>query len=156
MSATAPAMKSAAPPVLQPTVDPATLKPGTTLPAWEHRFTEVDLVAYGAATWDWHRVHYDLEYARSRKLPGVLIDGQVYGAIFAKLATRWAGPLSFLLGMGLKMRSMAFAGDTLRAEGDVRSVEAQGSGYQVQLAQRLFCGDRLIAESLTTLRFGPR
>jgi acyl dehydratase len=149
-------MTSAAPPVLAPTVDPATLTPGTTLPAWEHRFTEVDLVAYGAATWDWHRVHYDLEYARSRKLPAVLIDGQVYGAIFAKLATRWAGPLAFLSGMGLKMRSMAFAGDTLRAEGDVRSVEAQGSGYQVQLAQRLLCGDRLIAESLTTLRFGPR
>jgi len=142
--------------VLQPTVDPAALTPGAALPGWEHRFTEVDLVAYGAATWDWHRVHYDLEYARSRKLPGVLIDGQVYGAIFAKLATRWAGPGAFLSGMGLKMRSMAFAGDTLRAEGEVRSVDALDSGHQVQLAQRLLCGDRLIAEALTTLRFNRR
>jgi len=142
--------------VLQPTVDPATLAPGAALPGWEHRFTEVDLVAYGAATWDWHRVHYDLDYARSRKLPGVLIDGQVYGAIFARLATRWAGPGAFLSGMGLKMRSMAFAGDTLRAEGEVRSVDALDSGHQVLLAQRLLCGDRLIAEALTTLRFKRR
>jgi acyl dehydratase len=142
--------------VLQPTVDPATLAPGTPLPGWEHQFTEVDLVAYGAATWDWHRVHYDLAYAKSRKLPGVLIDGQVYGAIFAKLATRWAGPGAFLSGMGLKMRSMAFAGDALRAEGEVRSVESLASGDQVQLSQRLLCGDRLIAEALTTLRFSKR
>jgi acyl dehydratase len=141
---------------LRPTIDPAPIAPGAPLPAWEHRFTEVDLVAYGAATWDWHRVHYDLEYARSRKLPGVLIDGQVYGAIFAKLATQWAGPGAFLSGMGLKMRSMAFAGDTLRAEGEVRSIEPQGDGHQVQLAQRLLCGDRLIAESLTTLRVPSR
>ena len=142
--------------VLQPTVDPTALAPGTALPGWEHRFTEVDLVAYGAATWDWHRVHYDLAYAKSRKLPGVLIDGQVYGAIFAKLATRWAGPGAFLSGMGLKMRSMAFAGDALRAEGEVRSVESLASGDQVQLSQRLLCGDRLIAEALTTLRFSKR
>ena len=58
--------------------------------------------------------------------------------------------------MGLKMRSMAFAGDTLRAEGEVRSIEPQGDGHQVQLAQRLLCGDRLIAESLTTLRVPSR
>lgn len=147
---------ASAAPVLQPTVDPASLTPGLRLPSWEHRFTEVDLVAYGAATWDWHRVHYDLEYARSRKLPGVLIDGQVYGAIFAKLATRWAGPGAFLSGMGLKMRSMAFAGDTLRAEGEVRSIEPHADGHQVQLTQRLLCGERLIAESLTTLRIQPR
>ncbi len=156
MMSTPPASTASAARVLQPTVDPASLTPGLPLPGWEHRFTEVDLVAYGAATWDWHRVHYDLEYARSRKLPGVLIDGQVYGAIFAKLATRWAGPGAFLSGMGLKMRSMAFAGDTLRAEGEVRSIEPQGDGHQVQLAQRLLCGDRLIAESLTTLRITRR
>lgn len=141
---------------LQPTVDPAALKPGTPLPRWEHRFTEVDLVAYGAATWDWHRVHYDLEYARSRKLPGVLIDGQVYGAIFAKLVTRWAGPGAFLCRMGLTMRSMAFAGDLLRAEGEVQSVEPLATGAEVKFSQRLLCGDRLIAEAVSTLRFSKR
>lgn len=138
---------------LEPTVDPAALTPGTRLPHWEHRFNEVDLVAYGAATWDWHRVHYDLEYARSRKLPGVLIDGQVYGAIFAKLVTRWAGPGAFLCAMGLKMRSMAFAGDSLRAEGEVQSVESLETGTQVKFSQRLLCGDRLIAEASSTLHF---
>ncbi len=155
-SAASSAAASPAAPSLHPTIDPTAIEPGTPLPGWEHRFTEVDLVAYGAATWDWHRVHYDLEYARNRKLPGVLIDGQVYGAIFAKLATRWAGPGAFLSGMGLKMRSMAFAGDTLRAEGEVRAIEPRDGGHQVQLSQRLMCGERLIAESVTTLRFSSR
>ena len=139
-------------PTLRPTIDPGSIAAGTPLPGWEHRFTEVDLVAYGAATWDWHRVHYDLEYARSRKLPGVLIDGQVYGAIFAKLATRWAGPGAFLASLNLKMKSMAFAGDTLRADGEVRAVEVIDGGHEVTLAQRLLCGDRVIAEAMTTLR----
>lgn len=137
---------------LRPSVDAARLFPGEPLPGWEHRFTEVDLVAYGAATWDWHRVHYDLEYARSRKLPGVLIDGQVYGAIFAKLANGWAGPGAFLSNMGLRMKSMAFAGDTLRATGEVKSVDAIDGAHRVQLEQRLLCGERVIAEATTTLR----
>jgi acyl dehydratase len=141
-------------PELRPTIDPEMLAPGTALPGWEHCFTEVDLVGYGAATWDWHRVHYDLEFARSRKLPGVMIDGQLYGAIFAKLATRWAGPGAFLSGMKLKMRSKAFAGDLLRAEGEVSAVEGLEAGHRVVLAQRLVCGEQLVAEAVTTLRFG--
>jgi len=142
---------------LRPTLDPETLATGTALPGWEHRFTEVDLVGYGAATWDWHRVHYDLEFARSRKLPGVMIDGQLYGAIFAKLVTQWAGPGAFLLGMKLRMRSKAFAGDILRAEGEVSAVErVEAAHHRVVLTQRLVCGEQLIAEAQTTLRFAPR
>ena len=143
-------------PELRPSLDPETLAPGTELPGWEHCFTEVDLMSYGAATWDWHRVHYDLEFARSRKLPGVMIDGQLYGAIFAKLATRWAGPGAFLSGMKLRMRSKAFAGDRLRAEGEVSAVERPDTAHRVVLAQRLVCGEQLIAEAVTTLRFEPR
>jgi acyl dehydratase len=118
------------------------------LPPLERSFTEVDLVAYGAATWDWHRVHYDLEFARRMKLPGVLVDGQAFGALLARAALEWAGPRAFITNMSLRMKSMAFARDTLRAEGSVSEV----SGSVVVLAQRLTNAGRVSAEATTRIR----
>ena len=98
------------------------MKAGDALPVLEKTFTTVDLFAYGAATWDWHRMHYDVELARSKGFPAPVIDGQMYGAVFASVAMKWAGPRAFMRKMSLKMKSMAFAGDTLRAEGSVTEV----------------------------------
>jgi acyl dehydratase len=132
--------------VIKPTRTAAA--PGEALPVLEKRFTAVDLVAYGAATWDWHRLHYDVDYARSRKLPGVIVDGQAFGALFARAALDWAGPRAFIRRLSFKMKSMAFAGDTLRAEGEVTEVR-QGA---VVLSQRLTSGARLVAEGVTELK----
>ena len=73
---------------------------------------------YGAATWDWHRLHYDPGFADAMQLPGPVVDGQVYGAMFAKQALDWLGPKAFVRRLVFRMRSMAFAGDTLRLEGE--------------------------------------
>jgi acyl dehydratase len=132
--------------VIKPTR--TTAAPGETLPVLEKRFTEVDLVAYGAATWDWHRLHYDVEYARGRKLPGVLVDGQAFGALLARAALEWAGPRAFITKLSFRMKSMAFAGDTLRVEGSVSDVR----GNVVVLAQRLLNKDRVTAEATTEVR----
>jgi acyl dehydratase len=123
------------------------MKPGDKLPALEKTFTTVDLFAYGAATWDWHRMHYDAELARSKGFAAPVIDGQMYGAVFARAALSWAGPRGFITRLSLKMKSMAFAGDTLRAEGTVVSVE----GNAVTLEQRLMNGERVIAECTSSL-----
>ncbi|MBL8383264.1 MAG: hypothetical protein JNM90_09330 [Burkholderiales bacterium] len=139
--------------MIRPTRDPATIRVGDALPAREQRFTQVDLVAYGAATWDWHRLHYDLEYARTKKLPGTLVDGQAFGAVFARAALDWAGPRAFIARLGFKMKSMAFAGDTLIARGEVTAVRALDDGvHLVTLAQRLTNGERVCAEATTEVR----
>jgi acyl dehydratase len=132
--------------VIKPTRSQATR--GESLPVLEKKFTAVDLMAYGAATWDWHRLHYDVEYARSRKLPGVLVDGQAFGALLARAALDWAGPRAFIRRLSLRMKSMAFAGDTLRAEGEVTEVREN----VVVLAQRLLNGERVAAEAVTEIR----
>jgi len=136
--------------MIKPTRSAAT--PGETLPPLEHTFTAVGLVAYGAATWDWHRLHYDVEYARSLKLPGAVVDGQAFGALFARAALDWAGPRAFITRLAFRMKSMAFAGDTLRAEGEVTGVDTETSGTIVQLAQRLVGAGRLVAEATTEIR----
>jgi acyl dehydratase len=138
--------------MLRTGLDLSALAAGQSLPEHGHTFTEVDLVSYGAATWDWHRLHYDMAYARDKKLRGVLIDGQAFGAIFAREAMQWAGPKAFIQRMGLKMRSMAFAGDHLVAKGAVTTVEPQEGGMVVRITQQLMCDTRLVAEASTEMK----
>ncbi len=134
--------------MIKPTRTAGEISPGEGLPVLKKRFTAVDLVAYGAATWDWHRLHYDADYARSRKLPGAIVDGQAFGALLARAALDWAGPRAFIAKMSLRMKSMAFAGDTLRAEGVVSETRSN----LVILSQRLMNQDRVTAEATTEIR----
>jgi hydroxyacyl-ACP dehydratase HTD2-like protein with hotdog domain len=138
--------------MIKPTRSSSTVTSGEALPPLERKFTAVDLVAYGAATWDWHRLHYDLEYAHSKGLPGVVIDGQAFGALLARAALDWAGPRAFITRLAFKMKSMAFAGDTLRAEGEVTAVGPGASGPVVVLAQRVTSAGHLVAEATTEIR----
>ena len=140
--------------MLRPSLDPQQIRTGQSLPEQAHTFTEVDLVAYGAATWDWHRLHYDKAHAQSMQLPGVLIDGQAFGAVFAREAMRWAGPTAFIQRMGLKMKSMAFAGDHLVARGHVTAIEKRAGQWVVQIDQQLMCGDRLVAQAISEIQLG--
>jgi acyl dehydratase len=123
------------------------MKAGDTLPVLEKTFTAVDLFAYGAATWDWHRMHYDAEAVRAKGFAAPVIDGQMYGALFGRVAMQWAGPRAFITRLSLRMKSMAFAGDTLRAEGSVTEV----NGNRAVLQQRLLNGERVIAECTSSL-----
>jgi acyl dehydratase len=135
-----------------PTLSASSLKVGHAIPAQERTFTTVDLVAYGAATWDWHRLHYDIDYAHSVKLPNVIIDGQEYGAVFAKAIMDWAGPQAFIRKLSLKYKSMAFAGDHLIAVGEVTAIRVHGDFDIVSVAQRLLNGERVVAEATTEVR----
>lgn len=134
--------------MIKPTRSRASVKTGEALAPLQRTFTTVDLVAYGAATWDWHRLHYDLEYARSVNLPGVIVDGQMFGALLARAALDWAGPRAFIARLSLKMRSMAFAGDTVIVEGEVTALNDR----TVVLAQRATSTGRLVAEATTAIR----
>ena len=140
--------------MLRPSLEPQQIRIGQPLPEQAHTFTEVDLVAYGAATWDWHRLHYDKAHAQSKQLPGVLIDGQAFGAVFAREAMRWAGPTAFIQRMGLKMKSMAFAGDHLVARGHVTAIDERACLWVVQIDQQLMCGERLVAQAISEIQLG--
>ena len=131
------------------------LQAGTSLPAEEKTFEAADLVMYGAATWDWHRLHYASTFAAQMNLPAPVIDGQIYGALFAKQAVGWLGPRAFVSRMGFRMRAMAFAGDTLRTEGEVQEIRPESAADVIVLKQRLTKAGQLVAEATTEVRL-PR
>ena len=118
----------------------------------ERTITTTEITAYGAATWDWHRIHHDFQFARAQDLPDVVLDGQWFGALFAKAAIDWLGPRSFVRKLAFRMRSMVFPGDSVHCEGEVVAVEPQGQVSIVTIAQRLIVGDRLAADAQTEVR----
>ena len=51
--------------------------PGEPVPSLTRALDAAALMAYGAATWDWHRLHYDTKFTETMNLPAPVIDGQI-------------------------------------------------------------------------------
>jgi acyl dehydratase len=124
------------------------MKPGDAIPPLERTLALVDLVAYGGATWDWHRMHYDREWSDKAALPGPVVDGQQLGALLAEQLLDWLGPRAFITNLSFRFKAMVFAGETVRVEGEVTGVE-DGA---VRVTQRVSAGDRLAVEGTARVR----
>ena len=92
---------------------------GEELPPLHKEFGLARMVAYGAATWDFVRLHYDPTYARERGLKAPVVDGQMLGAFLAQHVQDWAGPGSFLRKLSFRNRAMSFPGDSVTCQGIV-------------------------------------
>ena len=122
------------------------------MPSSERRLDSASLMAYGAATWDWHRLHYDVEYVRERGLDAPVVDGQMFGALCAQSITAWLGPTAFIAKLAYKMRRMVFAGDTLTLEGEVANVETDSGNWLITIEQRGSVGDEVAVQATTLVR----
>jgi acyl dehydratase len=138
-----------------PTLTAAELSVGHRVPPLERTLTVVTLAAYAGATWDWHRLHYDPEYARARQLPGPVVDGQMFGALLAEALLDWLGPRAFIQKLGFRMKGMVFAGQTVRCDGEVTAIHAAGDHDVLGVAQRITVDGRLAAEGTAEIRL-PR
>ena len=103
---------------------------GEELPSLRKQIDLPRMMAYGAATWDFIRVHYDADHVRELGFPGPFVDGQMLGAFLAQHVQDWAGPGAFLRKLGFRNRVMVYPGDSLTCRGVVaglyRKVEAGG------------------------------
>ena len=120
---------------------------GDTLPPLERTLDLPALVAYAAATWDWYGTHFDPAAVERAQLPGPLVDGQLLGALLAEQALDALGGAGRVTRMSFRFRAPVFAGETVRCEGEVESVE----GRLVTLRQRVLAGDRVAVEPAATV-----
>jgi acyl dehydratase len=123
-----------------PALQPAPHRSGD-LPELAKALDIVDLMAYGAATWDWHRLHYDAAYCRSIGLDGPIVDGQLMGALLARQVCDWAGPSSALQHLRFRNTATVRGGDVVRLEG--RVVSSTGPMTTVEQVARV--EDRVVA-----------
>lgn len=92
---------------------------GERLPALEVAIDLKVLVMYAAATWDFHRYHYDAAYVSERGRPAPFMDGQMVGALLARQLMDWAGPDAFVRRLGYRLRTMVYVGDHISLSGRV-------------------------------------
>ena len=105
--------------------------PGEALPVLEIEMTLTRLVMYAAATWDFHRYHYDAAFAARHGMKAPVMDGQMVGALIGRLLDEWSGGQGFVRRLDYRLREPVFADDRIRLTGTVVSVEDTNAGRVV-------------------------
>lgn len=86
-------------------------------------------VTYAAATWDFHRLHYDPAFAAARGLRTPIMDGQMPGGLLARQLMQWAGPDGFVRRLAFRLREPVFAGEEILLRGGVeQTMVEEGRG----------------------------
>ena len=76
--------------------------------------TSAHLMRWSAAMENWHRIHYDREFAVTHdKLPGLLVNGTFKQQFILQLLKDWAGHDGWVWKVGFQFRAMNLAGETL-------------------------------------------
>lgn len=116
------------------------------VPPLERTITQVDMVAYAGATWDWHGIHHDHAFLAAKGLEKPVVDGQAIGALMAEQILDHLGPSAFIATLSIRYRAMMFAGETIRIEATTDDERT--------FTQRALVGDRVVAEGTTEVRVG--
>jgi acyl dehydratase len=89
---------------------------GLALPLLEKGpLTPMHLVRWSAAMENWHRIHYDREFATGHdRLPDLLVNGSFKQQFIVQLLKDWAGPAGWVWKAGFQFRAMNQVGETLR------------------------------------------
>lgn len=93
--------------------------------------TPAHIMRWSAAMENWHRIHYDVIYAREHdKLPDVLVNGSLKQHVLAQLLKDWAGEGGWPWKISFQYRDMDVPGDVITAWGKVTGKkERDGLGY---------------------------
>ena len=113
------------------------------------------MMAYGAATWDFIRLHYDADYARELGFESPFVDGQMMGGFLTQHVQDWAGPGAFLRKLAFRNRVMAYPGDSLTCHGVVTDVASTEEGGMVEcdLWMENQRGEKVVDPASALLRF---
>ena len=116
------------------------------------------MMAYGAATWDFIRLHYDADYARELGFEAPFVDGQMMGGFLTQQVQDWAGPGAFLRKLAFRNRVMAYPGDSLTCRGLVTDVSATDEGGMVEcdLWMENQRGEKVVDPASALVRFPLR
>lgn len=128
---------------------------GAPLPSLTKAISTTQMMMYGAATWDFMRIHYDADYARQRGFPGPFVDGQMLGAFLAQLAVDWAGDPAALKRLSVRYRNFVFAGDTVICKGQVTHHSTREARVTCELVAENQYGEVVAGPATALLRL-PR
>lgn len=86
--------------------------------------TSMHLMRWSAAIENWHRIHYDFNFAVQHDgLPDVIVSGSWKQHVLAQLLKDWAGPSGFVVGLRCQYRGLDACGATIAAHARVQALE---------------------------------
>ena len=81
------------------------------------------LMRFSAAIENWHRIHYDRDFAMSHDgLPDLVVSGSWKQHFVAQVVRQWIGEAGWLRDIGLQYRRVNVVGETLTAWGQVTQI----------------------------------
>ena len=92
---------------------------GTHIPNVVKKVDLLQLIRYGAATWNFYLLHLDREFANRKGFRDANIPAPFYGAFLATMMTGWADDPGRLKKLNYSVKVMGFPGDTLNGKGTV-------------------------------------
>lgn len=109
------------------------LKVGDQVPALTKHCTLTSMIAYAGATWDWHRLHYDQDYLKSKGLKAPVVDGQVFGAYVVQAIQDWLGESAFISALDFRYAGLVFAEESVKVSGEVTKVTGDGLALALKI-----------------------
>mgnify|MGYP000023484296 FL=1 len=142
----------------RPTLNFEGISVGDELPPLKKQITAARIMAYGAATWDFIRIHYDADYVRGLGFDGPFLDGQMMGGFLAQQVQDWAGPGAFLRKLSFSNRGMTYPGDLIICHGIVTGKSAENGEELVtcDLWAVNQSGEKVVQPASALVRFSAR
>lgn len=100
---------------------------GDRLPDVELHPSVTQLFRFSAVTWNSHRIHYDIEWARHEGHKGVLVHSHLHAANALRPLTVGLGPEWSITKAAYRVVRPAAAGETLIATAEVASRSEDGN-----------------------------
>ena len=81
--------------------------------------TTRQLVMWAGVSGDYNEIHYDKDFALSRGLTGIIVQGQLAFSFLGQLITDWIGEQGSLRKLTCSYKGMNFPGEPLVCKGEV-------------------------------------
>ena len=98
------------------------VRPGDEIPPLVKHCSPRQLVMWAAASGDFYEIHYDVEYARSIGLDGLVVHGALKNAFLGQLLHDWVSPRGRIVRFGCSYRGLDVPGVDLTCRGTVARV----------------------------------
>ena len=95
--------------------------------------TTRQLVQWAAGSGDFYQIHYDVEFARSTGLPGVIVHGALKHALLGRMLHEWVGYGGRIKKWGVSYRGMDVPGQEMTCKGVVTATRQEGGENLVDL-----------------------
>ena len=95
--------------------------------------TTQQLVQWAAGSGDFYQIHYDVDFARSTGLPGIIVHGALKHALLGRMLHEWVGYGGAIKKWGVSYRGMDYPGQELTCKGVVTALRREGGENLVDL-----------------------